>query len=137
MPRSGRFGMEFIVPYHVAIGVNAAANLAVMVRPVDGAAELEMLLSDQRFNAVAIGPGARVGAGTRELVMASLRGERAVVIDADGLTSFAQPDGTDDLFAALAANGKAILTPHAGEFHRLFGSSLPAGDGAKTGLAFA
>ena len=128
-------GLVTIASPRTALGVNAAANLAVMVRPVDGAAELEMLLSDQRFNAVAIGPGAGVGAATREMVMAALRGERAVVIDADGLTSFAQPDGTDDLFAALAANGKAILTPHAGEFHRLFGSSLPSGDGAKTGLA--
>jgi hydroxyethylthiazole kinase-like uncharacterized protein yjeF len=69
------------------------------------------------------------------MVMACLRGERAVVLDADGLTSFAQPDGdAEGLFAALAANGKAVLTPHSGEFHRLFGRFLP-GDGAKTGLA--
>jgi ADP-dependent NAD(P)H-hydrate dehydratase / NAD(P)H-hydrate epimerase len=128
-------GLVTIASPRTALGVNAAANLAVMVRPVDGAAEMEMLLSDQRFNAVAIGPGAGVGAATREMVMAALRGARAVVIDADGLTSFAQPDSTDDLFAALAANGKAILTPHAGEFHRLFGNLLPSGDGAKTGLA--
>jgi hydroxyethylthiazole kinase-like uncharacterized protein yjeF len=137
----GGAGLVTIASPRTALGVNAAANLAVMVRPVDGAAELEMLLSDQRFNAVAIGPGAGVGAATRELVMASLRGERAVVIDADGLTSFAQPDGTPELFAALAANGKAVLTPHAGEFHRLFGNAqtakigLTSGDGAKTGLA--
>ncbi len=127
-------GLVTIASPRTALGVNAAANLAVMVRPVDGAAELEMLLSDPRFNAVAIGPGAGVGAATREMVMAALRGERAVVIDADGLTSFARPDGADDLFAALAANGKAVLTPHAGEFHRLFGN-LPPGDGAKTSLA--
>jgi hydroxyethylthiazole kinase-like uncharacterized protein yjeF len=128
-------GLVTIASPRTAFGIHAAANLAVMVRPVDGAAELEMLLSDQRFNAVAIGPGAGVGAATREMVMACLRGQRAVVIDADGLTSFAQPDGdAEGLFAALAANGKAVLTPHSGEFHRLFGRFLP-GDGAKTGLA--
>jgi ADP-dependent NAD(P)H-hydrate dehydratase / NAD(P)H-hydrate epimerase len=131
----GGAGLVTIASPRTALGVNAAANLAVMVRQVDGAAELEMLLSDQRFNAVAIGPGAGVGAATREMVMASLRGERAVVVDADGLTSFAQPGGADELFAALAVNGKAVLTPHSGEFHRLFGDSLPPGDGAKTGLA--
>jgi ADP-dependent NAD(P)H-hydrate dehydratase / NAD(P)H-hydrate epimerase len=133
----GGAGLVTIASPRAALAVNAAANLAVMVRPADGTAELEMLLSDQRFNAVAIGPGAGVGAATREMVMASLRGERAVVIDADGLTSFAQPngDGAEELFAALAANGKAVLTPHSGEFHRLFGNSLPPGDGAKTGLA--
>jgi ADP-dependent NAD(P)H-hydrate dehydratase / NAD(P)H-hydrate epimerase len=131
----GGAGLVTIASPRTGLGVNAAANLAVMVRPVDGAAELEMLLSDKRFNAVAIGPGAGVGAATREMVMASLRGERAVVIDADGLTSFAQPDGTQELFAALAANGKAVLTPHSGEFHRLFGNALASGDGAKTSLA--
>jgi ADP-dependent NAD(P)H-hydrate dehydratase / NAD(P)H-hydrate epimerase len=93
-----------------------------------------MLLSDKRFNAVAIGPGAGVGAATREMVMAALAGARAVVIDADGLTSFAQ-DGKDALFAALTANRKAILTPHSGEFHRLFDGALAAGDGSKTAVA--
>ncbi len=111
-----------------------------MVRPVDDAPELEMLLADRRFNAVAIGPGAGVGAATRELVLAVLGGgERAAVIDADGLTSFAQDEVRDALFAALAANGRAVLTPHAGEFHRLFGGVLGSSDqpggGAKTGLA--
>jgi hydroxyethylthiazole kinase-like uncharacterized protein yjeF len=129
-------GLVTIASPRTALSIHAAANLAVMVRPVDGAAELEMLLSDQRFNAVAIGPGAGVGAATREMVMASLRDERAVVIDADGLTSFAQSDGegAEALFAALAANGKAVLTPHSGEFHRLFDRFLPV-DGAKTALA--
>jgi hydroxyethylthiazole kinase-like uncharacterized protein yjeF len=133
----GGAGLVTIASPRAALSINVAANLAVMVRPVDGAAELEMLLSDKRFNAIAIGPGAGVGAATREMVMASLRGERAVVIDADGLTSFAEPDwgGAEELFAALAANGKAVLTPHSGEFHRLFGHSLPPGDGVKTGLA--
>jgi ADP-dependent NAD(P)H-hydrate dehydratase / NAD(P)H-hydrate epimerase len=130
-------GLVTIASPRAALSVNSAANLAVMVRPVDGPAELEMLLSDKRFNAVAIGPGAGVGAATREMVMASLCAERAVVIDADGLTSFPEADGggAEDLFAALAANGKAVLTPHAGEFHRLFRNSLPPGGGAKTSLA--
>jgi ADP-dependent NAD(P)H-hydrate dehydratase / NAD(P)H-hydrate epimerase len=136
----GGGGLVTIASPRAALAVNAAASLAVMVRPIDGGAELEMLLSDKRFNAVAIGPGAGVGAATRELVMASLRGERAVVIDADGLTSFAEGAGhgeqdgpQDELFAALAANGKAVLTPHAGEFHRLFGGT-PSSPDAKTEL---
>ncbi len=63
---------------------------------------------------------------------------RAVVIDADGLTSFAQTredQAREDLFAAAAANGKAVLTPHAGEFHRLFDGALAPGDGSKTDLS--
>jgi len=139
----GGAGLVTIASPRAALAVNAAGSLAVMVRPVDGAAEFEMLLSDKRFNAVAIGPGAGVGAATREMVMASLRGERTVVIDADGLTSFAPgaeeggqggaDNDRDELFAALAANGKVVLTPHAGEFHRLFDGTIPAG--AKTDQA--
>jgi hydroxyethylthiazole kinase-like uncharacterized protein yjeF len=126
-------GLVTIASPRTALPINATANLAVMVRPVDGAAEFDMLLSDKRFNAVVIGPGAGVGAATREMVLTALRGERAVVIDADGLTSFAQ-GGQNELFTVLAANGNAILTPHAGEFHRLFDGTLTAGDGAKTTL---
>ncbi len=71
-----------------ALAVNAATNLAVMVRPVDGAGELTQFLSDRRLNAFAIGPGVGVGEGTCELVLAALAGERAVVLDADAITSF-------------------------------------------------
>jgi ADP-dependent NAD(P)H-hydrate dehydratase / NAD(P)H-hydrate epimerase len=129
-------GLVTIASPRGALAINAAANLAVMVRPADGAAEFEMLLSDKRLNSVAIGPGAGVGAATREMVMASLRGDRAVVVDADGLTSFAGgKQDQDELFAALAANGKAVLTPHSGEFHRLFGDTLAPGGCSKTDLA--
>jgi hydroxyethylthiazole kinase-like uncharacterized protein yjeF len=132
-------GLVTIASPRDALAVNATAELAVMVRPIDDAPELETLLADRRFNAVAIGPGAGVGATTREMVLAVLGGERAAVIDADGLTSFAQDGCRDALFAALTVNGCAVLTPHAGEFHRLFGGAPGASDqpggGAKTDLA--
>jgi hydroxyethylthiazole kinase-like uncharacterized protein yjeF len=132
-------GLVTIASPRDALAVNATAELAVMVRAVDDAPELDLMLADLRFNAVAIGPGAGVGAATREKVLAVLAGERAAVIDADGLTSFAEDGARDALFAALAANGRAVLTPHAGEFHRLFGGALGSGDqpgaGAKTDFA--
>jgi hydroxyethylthiazole kinase-like uncharacterized protein yjeF len=128
-------GLVTIASPPAALAINATAELAVMVRSVAGAAELEMLLSDKRLNAVAIGPGAGVGAATREMVLTTLHGERSAVVDADGLTSFAQSgveeDGPGTLFAALAANGRAVLTPHSGEFHRLFAAAL--GMDAKSG----
>ena len=126
-------GLVTIASPRDALIVNATAELAVMVRPVDDAPELEMLLADRRYNAVAIGPGAGVGAATRVLVLAVLGGDRAAVIDADGLTSFAQEGVRDALFAALAANGRAVLTPHAGEFHRLFGGAGGRSPGPSAG----
>jgi hydroxyethylthiazole kinase-like uncharacterized protein yjeF len=118
----GGAGLVTLASPRDALDINAAASLAVMVRPVDTAAELGTMLSDQRFNAVAIGPGAGVGDHTREMALTALAGPRGVVLDADALTSFA--DHAEDLFAALGRSGNAVLTPHSGEFHRLFGKAL-------------
>jgi ADP-dependent NAD(P)H-hydrate dehydratase / NAD(P)H-hydrate epimerase len=114
-------GLVTLASPREALSVNAAASLAVMVHPIDGPGELAGLLSDRRFNALAIGPGGGVGAAMRELVAAALNGERAVVLDADALTSFA--DEPASLWSRIAARSDAavtVLTPHQGEFARLF-----------------
>lgn len=91
-----------------------------MVRAVDGASELAAFLSDRRFNAVVLGPAGGVGAAMRDLVLAALAGERAVVLDADALTSFSERPAS--LFDAVKTrSGPVVLTPHEGEFARLFG----------------
>ena len=115
-------GLVTIASPRDALAINAAASLAVMVRPVDGAAELAKLLSDRRTNALAIGPGVGVGEATCDRVLAALAGERAVVLDADAITSFAA--NPQRLAKALQArSGRAtILTPHEGEFSRYFGA---------------
>jgi ADP-dependent NAD(P)H-hydrate dehydratase / NAD(P)H-hydrate epimerase len=112
-------GLVTIATPREALAVNAAASLAVMVRPVDGADELVEFLNDPRRNVVVLGPGGGVGRPMRALVLAALAGERAVVLDADALTSFA------DEPQALAAvtrkrTGATVMTPHEGEFSRLF-----------------
>ena len=119
--RSGA-GLVTLATPHDALEINAAANLAVMVRPIDTAAEFEAMLADRRFNAVAIGPGAGVGQHVREMALTALAGPRSVVLDADALMSFAEH--AELLFATLKKNRNAVLTPHAGEFHRLFDKSL-------------
>jgi NAD(P)H-hydrate repair Nnr-like enzyme with NAD(P)H-hydrate dehydratase domain len=110
-----------------ALAVNAAANLAVMVQPVDGAHELAEFLADPRRNVVLIGPGMGVGKSTRDMVLAALAGERAVVLDADALTSFAQEpergpqSEPQSLIQAIRVRkGITLLTPHEGEFSRVF-----------------
>jgi hydroxyethylthiazole kinase-like uncharacterized protein yjeF len=111
-------GLVTIASPRDALAVNAAASLAVMVRPVDGAAELADFLSDGRLNALVIGPGLGVGENTCDLVLAALAGERAVVLDADALTSFA--GAPQRLVEAIRARpGRAvIMTPHEGEYAR-------------------
>jgi ADP-dependent NAD(P)H-hydrate dehydratase / NAD(P)H-hydrate epimerase len=111
-------GLVTIASPREALAVNAAANLAVMMRPVDGPEELARFLADRRLNTVVLGPGGGVGAPMRELVKAALGGERSVVLDADALTSFAETP--DLLVEAIAAKPAVVLTPHEGEFSRLF-----------------
>ena len=74
-------------------------------------------LADPRRNAALLGPGLGVGEETKELVLTALHGgERRVILDADALTSFS--DDPAELFAAI--QGPVIMTPHDGEFARLF-----------------
>lgn len=102
-----------------ALVVYASRLTAVMTRPVAGSDGIEELLSDPRFNAALIGPGYGVGTQTREAVRAILDKDCAAVLDADALTSFeTEPQ---DLFLLIAEREQpVVLTPHAGEFARLF-----------------
>jgi NAD(P)H-hydrate epimerase len=90
-----------------------------MVRPLVDAQDLETLLADPRFTALLIGPGAGVNAATRRRTLAMLRTGRPVLIDADAITVFAKQPQT--LFDAI--RGPCVLTPHEGEFARLFDST--------------
>jgi hydroxyethylthiazole kinase-like uncharacterized protein yjeF len=96
--------------------IYATSLMNAIVTSFDGLADFETLLGDVRRNVIAIGPGAGVGAATRQYVLAALATQRSVVLDADALTSFAE--APEDLFAAI--RGPCVLTPHAGEFKRLF-----------------
>lgn len=99
-----------------ALMVNAAALTAVMVDSVDGTAGWEAALADKRRNAVLLGPGNGVTDETREAALVALRLGKSTVLDADVLTVFA--DAPDVLFKAI--HSPCILTPHDGEFARLF-----------------
>ena len=113
-------GLVTLASPREALAVNAAASLAVMVRPVDGAGELTAFLADKRHNAVLLGPGGGVGPAMREQVAAALASEAAAVLDADALTSFAGDLPALKALIAARPNRAVVLTPHEGEFARLF-----------------
>jgi ADP-dependent NAD(P)H-hydrate dehydratase / NAD(P)H-hydrate epimerase len=103
-----------------ALAVNAAHLTAVMLVPMEGAVGLGSILADQRFTAVCLGPALGTGQATVELVAAALQAGRATVLDADALTSFeGRPEALFALIRGCAA--PVVVTPHAGEFERLFG----------------
>ena len=95
---------------------NAAQLTAIMLQQIDGAHGVSELLEDRRFNAVCLGPGLGRGADTQALVVAVLKENRATVLDADALTRFERTPQA--LFDMLHDN--CVLTPHGGEFARLF-----------------
>ncbi len=106
--------------------VNASHLTAVMLARADGAEGLAEVLSDTRRNAVCIGPGLPADAATREMVEVALASQAAAVLDAGAMTAFA--DDAEGLAAAMGPNG-AVLTPHAGEFGRVFGKAQTATEG--------
>ena len=93
---------------------NACRLDAIMLRPIADADALREALADPRVNDVCLGPGLGVGERTRALVEAA-QGRR-VVLDADALTSF--EEDPEALFRLLGEH--CVLTPHEGEFGRLF-----------------
>jgi NAD(P)H-hydrate epimerase len=109
-------GLVSVAAQGDAVAANAAHLTAIMVKPFKAADGLAKLLSDKRLNALAIGPGLGVGKTTRNLVLAALKSGAATVLDADALTSF--HDEPKALFSRI--KHPAVMTPHAGEFERIF-----------------
>lgn len=136
-------GLVTLAGSGAATAINATHCTAVMVRAIPSDGTLTEFLSDRRRNAVLIGPGAGVAAATAASVMTVLGSAAAAVLDADALTSFvldateapvkaaglgfvvrsADPEPVKEgLFEAIRAReAPVVLTPHEGEFKRLFG----------------
>jgi ADP-dependent NAD(P)H-hydrate dehydratase / NAD(P)H-hydrate epimerase len=109
-------GLTTIAVPAAAFPLYAAALTSIMVRSVAEAGDLERLLEDSRYTALLIGPGAGVDASTRESALALLRTGRPVLLDADAISVFAADPGA--LWAAI--QGPCVITPHEGEFARIF-----------------
>ncbi|MEO1041400.1 MAG: NAD(P)H-hydrate dehydratase [Pseudomonadota bacterium] len=93
----------------------AATFDAVMVKPLGDREALDAFLRD-RVGAVVLGPGMGHAEKAEEAVKAVLETKLPCVLDADALTLY--EGRTDELFEHL--HGACVLTPHEGEFSRLF-----------------
>lgn len=100
-----------------AMAVNASHLTAVMLKEINGAADLAEWLQNKRLGTFVLGPGFGVGKKARDFAL--MLCDRALVLDADGISSFQQ--AREELFERIAASGgQVIMTPHEGEFARLF-----------------
>jgi NAD(P)H-hydrate epimerase len=114
-------GLTTIAVPVIALPVYAAALTSIMLSPITRPEDLEHLLADNRYTGLLIGPGAGFGPETRSRVLAMLATGRPTVLDADALTAFENDPSALD----RAIIGPCVLTPHDGEFRRLFD---PSGD---------
>jgi NAD(P)H-hydrate epimerase len=114
-------GLTTIAVPAVALPIYATALTSIMVQSLGAPNDFDHLLEDRRISAFLIGPGAGVSVETRARALAMLATGRPTVIDADAITAFQEePEALD-----RAIVGPCVLTPHDGEFSRLFD---PSGD---------
>lgn len=109
-------GLTTIAVPLVAFPVYAASMASVMVTPLEAPGDFLALLEDKRVSAFLIGPGAGVSEETRIRVLAMLATHRPTVLDADALTAFKGEAPRLE----RAISGFCVMTPHEGEFERLF-----------------
>jgi ADP-dependent NAD(P)H-hydrate dehydratase / NAD(P)H-hydrate epimerase len=124
-------GLVSLASPSAACPIYSVALEAVIVRRMDHAVDYVSLLDDSRINALLLGPGAETAAATKDMACAALRSERAVVLDAGALTAFADdPSTLFNLIEDRDGRMGVVLTPHEGEFRRLF-AELASDAGSK------
>ena len=113
-------GLTTVAVPALALPVYAAALTSIMVNAISEPEDFDRVLADGRYTGLLIGPGAGQGRDTRARVITMLKTGRATVLDADALTAF--QDDPDVLFRTIS--GPCVLTPHEGEFVRLFAGQV-------------
>ncbi len=104
-----------------ALIVNASHLTSVMLKEINGIDEFFNFVKEKKIKTLIIGPGIGVNQMIKELVVRAIKEEIEFVLDADGLTSFEKnPNELFDLLRKRRKRNNIILTPHEGEFNRLF-----------------
>ncbi|MCJ8518265.1 hydroxyethylthiazole kinase-like uncharacterized protein yjeF [Pseudorhizobium tarimense] len=109
-------GLVTVASPKEAMAVNAGQLTAVMLRETETGTQVREWLARAKLSAFVLGPGFGVGEKAREFALA-LEG-RPLVLDADGITSFRESPAR--LFEPYSGDVRLVLTPHHGEFSRLF-----------------
>ena len=110
-------GLVTIASPAAALQANASHLTAVMLKQIEGEDDLSQWLADKRIGAFVLGPG--FGDLQRARQYALMLGSHKLVLDADGITAFKDDPGP--LFKACAkGETRLVMTPHDGEFARLF-----------------
>lgn len=90
---------------------------AVIAHSAPDVPSFAKLAAEPRVTSLVLGPGAGADGRTRRRVLAAAATGKRLALDADAISAFAE--APEQLFQALSP-GQAVLTPHEGEFRRLF-----------------
>jgi NAD(P)H-hydrate epimerase len=99
-----------------SLPVYASSLMAVMTKPITKTTPLKAMIDEKHVTAVLVGPGCGISDTTRDQTIEILKHNKPCVIDADAISAF--QDNPNPLFSAIKA--PTVLTPHEGEFERLF-----------------
>jgi hydroxyethylthiazole kinase-like uncharacterized protein yjeF len=110
-------GMVGIAAPTEAAEIYACDDPSFLIHPFVDANEFSALLDDRRQNVAVIGPGMDVNQRTAEMTLAILATKKAAILDAGALSAF--ENRREELFAAMD-DTHIVITPHEGEFSRLF-----------------
>ena len=119
-------GLVTLAPPPDAARVVASQVTSIMVAPVYDAVSLNNVLAMRNYDVLVAGPALGLEAEQRRLVYAALERDMALVLDADAITGLAKgiEAGETDMpmvrGSPAARAGRLVLTPHEGEFARLF-----------------
>ncbi len=112
-------GLTSLLVPEIAFSIYASSLTSIMVRPFDNLNTFKKLIQDSRISCFLIGPGAGASDETRRQSIALFKTGKPVVVDADAISGF---EG-DLVLLKKHINPHCVLTPHEGEFKRLFNLS--------------
>lgn len=113
-----------------AAGIYSLALETAVIKPIVTTDDFTKLISDKRVGAILVGPGNGVSQVTKDRCLAAMNTGRPVIIDADGITALSG----DNRYIINNKLNDILISPHEGEFARLFGS-LPEAGGSKLARA--
>ncbi|WP_319531652.1 NAD(P)H-hydrate dehydratase [uncultured Cohaesibacter sp.] len=119
-------GLVTLAPPLEAAALVASHVTAVMVEPVNDADALDAVLQRRSYDVIVAGPALGTDEERRALLYKVLEKDASLLLDADAITCLSEGMETGEIDMSILSDSPAalagglVITPHEGEFARLF-----------------